>query len=387
MKTRLLILISILLSCIFIMLPTPAFADDPRAKPNNKIGIHILFPSELEDAARLINNNGGQWGYVIIPIQSGDKDLKKWQDFMDGAKRLHVIPIIRLATEGDYFNTKVWRKPQDADIVDFANFLNSLTWPTKNRYVVVYNEVNRSDEWGGLSDPAEYAQILSYAVTVFKSKSVDFFIISSGMDNASITVPGTSFNQYDYFSLMQSAVPGIFNQIDGIASHSYPNPGFIQPVTRDGPHTVNSFKYEKRYIEGFSEKNLPVFITETGWVKDRVPDATIGLYYRQAFESVWNDESVVAVTPFILTASGPFAPFSFTNPDGNKSEGYKAVFELPKIKGEPESGPVGQVLGDEIKPKANLPVIDFSKKKDSTRNSFSVPSSIRVIGKFLLNIE
>src|SRR3989344_4339022 len=106
---------------------------DPLSVPNNKIGIHILFPDEIEKASELVNSSGGDWGYTVIPIQSSDKDLKKWQ-----------------------------------------NFLDSLEWPTKNRYVIVFNEVNRADEWEGKSDPADYARLLSYATIVFKSKNPDF---------------------------------------------------------------------------------------------------------------------------------------------------------------------------------------------------------------------
>ena len=39
-------------------------ADSPFAHPNNKFGVHILFPSELSDAAKLVNSDGGDWGYV-----------------------------------------------------------------------------------------------------------------------------------------------------------------------------------------------------------------------------------------------------------------------------------------------------------------------------------
>src|SRR5579872_4534912 len=225
-----------LLSCFIILIFFFAFscralaAENPLNVANNKVGIHILFPEELQKAAALVNSNGGDWGYIVIPIQSGDKDLQKWQDFMDNAKKLHVIPIIRLATEGDYFNTKVWRKPTEADMLDFANFLNSLNWPYKNRYIIVYNEINRGDEWGGTSDPSEYASLLQYAVSTFKSRNTDFFMISAGMDNAAAT-DGTNFNEYDFYSQMESAIPDIFNQVDGLASHSYPNPGFSSAPT------------------------------------------------------------------------------------------------------------------------------------------------------------
>src|SRR4051812_30691887 len=117
----------------YLIFPVKSFAVyDPTTKPNNKIGIHILFPSELSDAKELINSSGGDWGYVTIPIQAGDKDIEKWQTFMYQAKEMHLIPILRLATQGDYFVKSTWRIPTDDDVLDFANFLNSLYWPVKN---------------------------------------------------------------------------------------------------------------------------------------------------------------------------------------------------------------------------------------------------------------
>src|SRR5665811_270480 len=128
-----------------------------------------------------------------------------------------------------YFNTTVWHKPNEADILDFANFLNSLIWTIENKYVIVFNEVNRGNEWEGSQKQDEYAKLLNYAVTVFKSKNPNFFIISSGLDNAAPNVLGEYMDQFTYLRLMENAVPGIFNQIDGLSSHSYPNPGFNQP--------------------------------------------------------------------------------------------------------------------------------------------------------------
>lgn len=259
-------IVGIVVVSVFLLFARTAYAaENPLAVANNKIGIHILDTSELPNAAQLVNSNGGDWGYVTIPIQAGDENLVKWQSFMDACKKYHVIPIIRLANVDDYFATQDWLAPNENDILDFANFLNSLSWPTKNRYVIVFNEVNRADEWGGAADPADYAQLLSFAVTVFKSASPDFFIISAGLDNAAPDEGTTYINEYDYITQMNQAVPGIFNQIDGIASHSYPNPGFAQPPDPTSLTGVGSFIHERQLIESMSNKQLPVFITETGW--------------------------------------------------------------------------------------------------------------------------
>lgn len=337
MKRYYTVLFLILIQILFVVQPVLAI-EDPTKISNNKVGMHVLFPSELGDVARLVNSNGGEWGYVTIPIQAGDRDIQKWQHFFDECRRLKVIPLVRLATEGDYFNTKVWRTPKEEDIVDFANFLDSLEWPVKNRYVIIFNEVNRGDEWGGKADPESYAELLTYAVSVFKSKSNNFFIIPSGMDNAAPDQGSEYMNQYSYMREMNESVPGIFAQVDGLSSHSYPNPGFSQPPSSKTPMSISSFDHERDLVFELSGKTLPIFITETGWTSDKIPDSKRADYYRQAFSSVWNDPGVVAVTPFLLHAvGGPFAKFSFLREDGSQTEQYKAFEGLPKLKGTPET--------------------------------------------------
>lgn len=333
------ILISFFLAfCVFLFLrSTPSFAiEDPLSLQNNKIGVHILFPQEIDMAADLVNASGGDWGYVVIPVQAGDRDLNKWQKFMDDARKLHVIPIVRLATEGDYFNTTVWRKPSGNDVLDFANFLNSLDWPVKNRYVVVFNEVNRSDEWEGNLDPEEYAKILNLAVLTFKSLNKDFFIISGGLDNAAPNIAGKYMNEYDYMVAMDNAVPGIFGLIDGLGSHSYPNPGFKQPPYLLTKQSICSFSFEKELADRLGNKNLPVFITETGWSKEVLSENQIAQYFKYALEHVWSDKSIVTVSSFLLKAgTKPFSWFSLEDESGKINEIYLSIAKLPKTKGNP----------------------------------------------------
>lgn len=369
----------------FLFLSPVMAIEDPTKTPNNKIGIHILFPEELPEAAKLINSNGGEWGYVIIPIQAGDKDILKWQKFMDESKKLRVIPIIRLATEGDWFNTHVWRKPTYTDIVDFANFLNSLTWPTKNRYIVAFNEVNRGDEWGGSPQPAEYADILIYTVSVFKTYHEDFFIISAGMDNAAPNKPGEYMDQYTYMRLMNQKIPGIFNKVDGLSSHSYPNPAFIQPPTRHTNMSITSFQYEKALAKELGGKDLPIFITETGWDIHAVTPARAASYYKEAFSSIWNDPSVVAVTPFLLNAGGgPFEKFSFLKTDGSPAEHYKAIIDMPKTKGNPTL--TKTVLGKKTQTvSTDAPVIDFNEQEKGN-HIVNPPPAVTMLVKMLFGL-
>ncbi|MDE2025903.1 MAG: hypothetical protein KGJ07_05395 [Patescibacteria group bacterium] len=371
----------------FLLTVSPVLAvTDPRSLPNNKFGVHILFPSELEDAAKIVNGNGGDWGYVTIPIQAGDKDIRKWQAFMDEARQLHVIPIMRLATEGDYFVTGTWRKPTYDDILDFANFLNSLTWPTKNRYIIVFNEVNRGDEWAGQADPAEYADLLSYAVTIFKSTNPDFFIISAGLDNAAAN-SDTSYNEYTFLSQMDREIPGIFNQVDGLGSHSYPNPAFSEPPSILNSESIDSFYYERELAFRLSGKDLPVFITETGWSKGEISADIIAKYFHTAFTSVWNDPNVVAVTPFLLEAGGgPFLNFSLLSPSLTDTPLSTELKNEPKTKGQPELTPVVLAAETVIDP-STLPVLNFSSKKKTVTSTLPPEYQIKVFAKYLLHLK
>jgi hypothetical protein len=381
------IVLLLLASCF--LLPTRTYAIEyPLNKPNNKVGIHILFDTELTQAAQLINTSGGDWGYVTIPIQVGDKDLVKWQKFMDTVKKYHIIPIIRLSTEGDPFNTQVWRKPTHTDIMDFANFLDSLDWPVKNRYVILFNEVNRGDEWGGSLNAAEYADLLSFGVTVFKSKTPDFFLISAGLDNAAPNRFPLYMNQYEYMRQMNDAVPGIFNQVDGLASHSYPNPAFAQPPNTTSTMGTGSFIYERKLAKTLSQKDLPVFITETGWSTAAVSQETQATYYQQAFTTIWNDPNVVAVAPFVLQGSGgPFEKFSLLDASAHPTKPYDAIKNLTKVKGAPTL--TATVLAAETHrssdDKTKTPKVNFNKKPVG-RKPFLPMSFVMEAYKWLVKI-
>lgn len=310
------ILISLLI--IFYLAPVVNAIYDPLSVPNNKIGIHILFTDEVEPAAKIVNNDGkSEWGYVTIPIQASDRDRIKWQKFFDQCKEKKIIPIVRVATVTQGNN---WAEPNNFDLVDFANFLGDLKWPIENRYIVIFNEVNRSDEYGGYVSPENYSDILNNSIEIFKAKSNDFFILPAGLDNASINSK-TSLNWRIYLERMFLKHSDIFSKIDGWTSHAYPNPGFSEKPSKSGSNKIDSFRTDLKFIRLFTTKKLPVFITETGWSQQNLSDNQISLYYQYVFNNQWGDKNIVAITPFLLSAQdGVFQQFSFRNKDGTFKE-------------------------------------------------------------------
>ncbi len=336
--------LSLFLFIFFQIFTTPVFAaSDPRLRPNNIVGINSLSPeAEISDAASLVNS-GGDWGYMVLVIKKDERDTKRWQVFLDQARKNHLIPIIRLATVFD--KNGYWTRPDVHDANDWANFLSKLYFPTKNRYVQIYNEVNVSGEWGGRVDAADYAQELSKTIDALKSKSSDFFILNAALDLSLPTSKG-SLDASAFFQQMQDAVPGIFNKLDGWASHSYPNPDFSAPPIKSGRTGIDGFAWELAQIGSYSGKDLPVFITETGWKRGKentngLTEDQIASNYKQAFGSVWNDKRIAAVAPFVLSYPEPlFNQFSFLNSTDTSNKTYYSYYSqianLPKVKGEPE---------------------------------------------------
>lgn len=338
---------------------------DPTSVPNNHFGIHLISPTpdESSPAADLVNSTGGDWGYVTIIIAQNERDSSKWQPFFDDLRRRHLIPIVRIATEpqNDY-----WMRPDSSQATAWADFLDSLNWPVKNRYVSIYNEPNHASEWGDAVDPAGYAQTLDQTITALKNKSTDFFVLNAALDASAPQQPPDYLDSFDYLHRMNDAVPGIFNRLDGWASHSYPNPNFSGSPTATGKGTVGTWQAELDYLRTLGvTKNLPVFIKETGWKHSGngsssrllTPD-TVTDYYRRVFSETWTDPRIVAITPFILTyQTDPFKTFSFKRLDANQTTNlpkyfpqYYAIQNLPKTLGKPLQINSGKLTDGQIYP-------------------------------------
>ena len=371
------LILSFLVSIItFLSLSQGAYAvADPLAVPNNKIGLHLLFPGELHQAAKIINRHGeAAWGYVTIPIQAGDRNRIRWQEFLDKCREEKIIPLIRITTVPEGSN---WTTPNDFDLIDFANFLNDLRWPVQNRYIILFNEVNRSDEYGGALSPEKYADILNNAVDIFKSRSENFFILPAGLDNASSNGKN-ALHWKTYLLRMYRRQPDVFNKLDGWTSHAYANPDFSARPDLSGSNKIDSFKYDLQYLKRFTQKKLPVFITETGWSNKELSDHQIALYYQYAFSKVWSDHNIVAVTPFLFNAQdGVFKQFSFLD-DHQKEKEFAATFSVLAQRG-------GPAMVEEATPAAiyDSPAATTSAIEDRIDLFISLPKLLDSLKEFI----
>lgn len=346
---------SIFLGLFFLLtafaLPKTIAADFERVDyPNNKFGIHLAVPSyeDLESARDLVNSSGGDWGYVTLVIEENDRNKEKWQAIFDQMRKLHLIPIVRLATspKEDY-----WRQPMPTEASEWADFLNSLNWVVKNQYVVLFNEPNHGAEWGQAVDPQGYGQVALAFAKALKEKNSDFFIMMAGLDTAAPSIPPQYENEEKFlrkmFSSSSNNLAGLFHYLDGWASHSYPNPGFIGLPTARGKNSVKNYQWELALLKRLGvEKDLPVFITEAGWPhsEGKTLGATfysaqeVAEFFRIYFETIANDSQVITATPFVLNYQmSPFDHFSWQKLDSKEFyPQYQVIQTIPKQKGSPD---------------------------------------------------
>jgi hypothetical protein len=171
--------------------------------------------------------------------------------------------------------------------------------------------------------------------------------------------------------LAQEKKDSLFDYIDGWASHSYPNPAFSGSPYDFGRGTVRTYQWELNLLRQLGvEKDLPVFITETGWERKKLSEEQVAQNFKIAFEQIWlPDEKVMAVTPFVLDYQmEPFLGFSWKSPSAKASEGqefyqqYYVVQSLNKVKGEPEQIEKGEISFDLPKELVNKSTYQFKIK-------------------------
>jgi hypothetical protein len=315
--------------------------------PNNKFGMYVHnIVDDIKASAKLINSNGGDWGYILLTMDIADRNKSGWQDMFDAASKSHLIPIVQLFNNGKC-------DPKKMDFEALAKMLNDLKWPSKHRYISVFNEVNAKDYWCEKIAPDEYARALDKAIKAFRGKSTNFFIMPAAF-NSSARTQGRYLSEDSYLIAMNKAVPGIFTKIDGWASHSYPHPNFSGdinnlPANYGARDTINNYTWELALLKtSFGVNALPVFITETGWLHREGQDGceqysqagllsatTASTRFKDAYINYWlEDPRVVAITPFIFKSKDPCAAgFAWQKKDGGWYPQAEMLMAIPKTAG------------------------------------------------------
>lgn len=314
-------------------------SDDPLWKENNKFGLYIYAEEKdfFEIAQKLVNSNGGEWGYVLIPYNVKDYDVGKWARVFDQLIKKKMIPVIQLWN----FDVSDYQK----DTRKAAEFLNKFVWPIKYRYISVYNEPNDNKFWRGRADATEYAKVLDYTIKVFKEINSDYYMLNGAL-NTSSPNDDQNIDAFNFMKQMDDSVSGIFDKLDGWASHPYPQPNFSGNPYDTGRWSIRAYEDELKFLkeELDVKKDLPVFITETGWAhaegenyNSSYPSVDkVAEFYKIAFEEIWlKDDRVRAVMPFTIRYDPPFDHFSWINKDKVPYLHYEEIKKMEKIKGEP----------------------------------------------------
>ena len=319
------------------------FSIKPILASDNIFGLHLTQPEDLLTAKNIINSNGGDWGWVTMVIRLDQLDTKMWQDFFDNCRKYHLIPIVRLATIADGQN---WKIPTFSDIDNLTSFLNSLNWPTLSQHVILFNEINHGQEWGGEVDIKTYVDLAIYTSQKLKNYNSNFFILGSALDLASPENPPNYKSAQSVYQEIFAYNSKYFEYIDGLASHSYPNHGFLGTPKDTGQHSILGYLWELDFLNKLGvKKEFPVFITETGWPHKEGIDKKNNFYTAKTTSqflidaySVWSkDKQIIAITPFTFNYPQiPFDHFSWLDQQEILYPEYQKLIDLQKTNNQPQ---------------------------------------------------
>jgi len=294
----------------------------------DKFGIHVMKIDELTQARDFFGDLGmenDQWQYVTLPLTLDDlSEADQWQQSFKKAKELKLIPIVRLTTK---FEDGSWQVPSKKNIIEELAFLSALDWPTDQRYIIVFNEVNHAAEWGGRLDPKGYAEVLHFVADWAHTEKIPFIVLPAALD---LSAPNSQETReaFNYWNQVNQADDQVISLLDAWNSHSYPNPAFSASPQKKGQQSMRGFESELAWLDQKDSRHLEVFITETGWQDNQATQKWLSNYYEYSFDHIWSDDRVRAVTPFILKGDpGPFSTFSFFNDQDQPTHQFLSLQE------------------------------------------------------------
>lgn len=310
-------------------------------RPNNIVGVHQISPSEkdIRDGCRMVNANGGAWGWQTIVLREGEYTLEQLQALHNVAREEKCILIHRLAT--GFAENGAWVRPTEKTIAYFANLLADINPSTKHVYVIWLNEPNHGSEFGGSCDPVAYGNSAVAAAKALKEKNPNIVFMLAGFDLAAPESRPAFCDAGRFYQDMLSAVPKVADNWDALASHCYPL-NFTGSATTSGRRSIMCYQWEKSLLQSLGVQkagNFKAFITETGWKHgaEGVPMSYAADNARFALQRWQAAGDVEAVTYFAYKfLTPPFSTFSLVNQENMGNEIAFVISGSPKTEGDPE---------------------------------------------------
>ncbi len=316
-----------LVTLVFLWMLFSSIAVAPAQARGEVLGIHILAPGEISRANQLLSRGDDKDKFVTVPLTLKDLERKnEWQHFLNEAHALKIRPIIRFTTR---FENGSWTVPTRIDVMRMTSFLSALDWHRPELTVILFNEPNHANEWGGNLDPEGFAKISAFAAQWVGTEAKDYTVLPAAMDLAADGNKNT-MEAFAYWTRALAVEPTLLEHFDAWNSHSYPNPAFSASPDKTGKNSLRGYETELAFVKKYTQKDFPVYITETGWNQNLLSNQRLKDYFIKAYAKIWSsDTRIVAVTPFLLQgAPGTFAPFSFLDKDGNPTMAYEVYQDI-----------------------------------------------------------
>ncbi|MBP9798307.1 hypothetical protein KBC70_04145 [Candidatus Woesebacteria bacterium] len=317
----------------------PTEANAQLSGVNNMAGVHQISPSrdDIRAGCRMVNANGGAWGWQTIVIREGEYSKAQIQEMHDEARQEKCILIHRLAT--GFAENGAWAKPTASTISYFADLFSGLTPSTKSVFVIWLNEPNHGAEFGGSCDGVAYGNSAVAAARAIKEKNPNIIFMLAGLDLAAPENRPAFCDAERFYEDMIADVPQVADYWDALSSHCYPM-NFIGSATTSGRRSVACYKWEKSLLQslGVSKAaDFKVFVTETGWKHGSggVPISYAADNLRIALQR-WQEDGVVVTYFAYKFLTPPFDSFSLVNQQNQPNEIANVLAGFPKIKGKPD---------------------------------------------------
>ncbi len=299
--------------------------------PPNPFGIGLVSPGSDEQLS-LANTLAGNGGKVLLIFpginrQTTQADPSWTANLQSAITKYNLVPVVRLAAPWGQANIRddsddtehlVYSTLARAYAIVVRDVMQAVPANT-DVYFQIGNEPNLCDEWtceggGWLSmnqSATEYTHFLRDVIQAIRGIGNPHILLAAAPMAPGGTVScqccgaggGCQFQAgatgLDFMWDMMSAIPGIYDQVDFLASHSYPAQaigwGFFVPFDQAKPGLLY-YRNESAFI---GHPSIGVMITETGWTT------------QQGCKPSYDDEATYMVASYQLWISSNQLPLDF----------------------------------------------------------------------------